>query len=197
MVTRRTLILTTALAAAAPAWAQGGRAAEATQFVVQFGNQLVALVNEQASTEQRKAQMQPLVEQAVAVDEIAEFVLGRYLRAATPAQRQRFTELFHKVLILNVTSKMGEFRGVTFQTTQTVTRGADVYVGTLITRPNQKPNNVQWVVSFTSGRPQIIDVVAEGTSLRLTQRSDYSSFLSHNNGNIDTLLNALERQVSA
>ena len=66
----------------------------------------------------------------------------------------------------------------------------------LISRPNQQPNNAQWVVSFQSGRPSIIDVLAEGTSLRLTQRSDYASFLARNGNNIDALINALRRQVS-
>jgi phospholipid transport system substrate-binding protein len=40
-------------------------------------------------------------------------------------------------------------------------------------------------------------VVAEGTSLRLTQRSDYSSYLSHNGNNVDTLISAMRRQVAA
>ncbi len=29
-----------------------------------------------------------------------------------------------------------------------------------------------------SGSPKIVDVIAEGTSLRLTQRSDYASYLA-------------------
>ena len=178
------------------AMAQGGGAASATRFIEEFGQRLVSIVNESGSAEQKSRQMQPLIDDAVAVDEIATFVLGRYARIATPDQRQRFVRLFHQVLIVNVTSKMGEFRGVTFTMTQTQVRNGEAFVGTLITRPNQQPNNVQWVVSMASGRPQIIDVVAEGTSLRLTQRSDYASFLSRNNNNVDALINALERQVS-
>jgi phospholipid transport system substrate-binding protein len=39
-------------------------------------------------------------------------------------------------------------------------------------------------------------VVAEGTSLRLTQRSDYTSFLSQHNGDVGALIAALKRQTS-
>ena len=202
MLTRRSFVIGSAIGAAwltsgAMAWAQGGQAAEATQFIDQFGRRLVGIVNEGTGTEQKKQTMRPLIEQAVAVDEIGQFVLGRYWRIATPAQQQHFLQLFHEVLIANIGSKMGEFRGVTYQMTQTQARGSEYFVGTLITRPNQQPNNVQWVVSFAGGKPQIVDVVAEGTSLRLTQRSDYASYLSRNGNNVDALLTALERQAAA
>lgn len=201
MVTRRIFLAASAGVAAVSASphlarAQGGEAAEATQFIEEFGNKLVAIVNGGGSADEKRQQMQPLIDNAVAVDEIATFVLGRFVRIATPEQRQKFVQLFHQVLIVNVTSKLGQFRGVTYSMTQTAVRNGEAFVGTLITRPNQKPNNVQWVVTMTSGRPQIVDVVAEGTSLRLTQRADYASFLSRNNNNVDALITALERQVS-
>lgn len=201
-LTRRSLMIASASAVVLSAtslraWAQTDRSAEATRFVGQFGGQLVGIVNASESLPQKQQQMQPLVERALSVDEIGAFVLGRYTRIATPEQKQRFLSLFHAVLIKTITDKLGDFRGVTFSMTQTTIRDGDYYVGTLISRPNQQPNNAQWVVSFETGRPSIIDVLAEGTSLRLTQRSDYASFLSRNNNNLDALLNALQRQVSA
>jgi phospholipid transport system substrate-binding protein len=38
-------------------------------------------------------------------------------------------------------------------------------------------------------------VLAEGTSLRLTQRSDYASYLSHNNYDINALITAMRQQA--
>lgn len=202
MLTRRSLGISAlvggmGLVSGRVAWAQGGQAAQATKFIDDFGRRLVAVVNEGTSAEQKKQQMRPLIEQAVAVDEIGQFVLGRYWRIATPAQQQHFLKLFHEVLISNIGGKLGEFRGVSYQMTQTQQRGSEYFVGTTITRPNQQPNNVQWVVSFASGKPQVVDVVAEGTSLRLTQRSDYASYLARNGNNVEALLTALERQAAA
>jgi phospholipid transport system substrate-binding protein len=65
-----------------------------------------------------------------------------------------------------------------------------------VTRPNSAPNRVDWLVSSESGSPQIIDVIAEGTSLRLTQRNDYASYLSRNNNNIQALIDALKKQAA-
>lgn len=75
-------------------------------------------------------------------------------------------------------------------------RGSEAYVGTTVQRPGNAPTNVRWVVSTTTGSPKIVDVVAEGTSLRLTQRSDYASFLGRNGNNLDALLAAMRRQVA-
>jgi phospholipid transport system substrate-binding protein len=54
---------------------------------------------------------------------------------------------------------------------------------------------VQWVVR-TDGAPKVLDVVAEGTSLRLTQRQDYASYLTRHGESIDALIAALKRQLN-
>ena len=63
-------------------------------------------------------------------------------------------------------------------------------------RPGNAPAKVDWLVSADSGSPKIIDVIAEGTSLRLTQRSDYSAYLARNNNNVQALIEALRQQAS-
>jgi len=199
MLTRRAFVLTTVAAVAVlatglPARAQAG---DPTGFVVNLGNQMAAVVNGPGTLDQKRARMQPLIEQAVDINQIAQFCLGRYWRTATPPQQQRYLQLFHAVLLNNISSKLGEFQGVTFRPTTTTQREGDFYVGTVIQRPNQQPNNVQWVVSLASGRPLIVDVIAEGTSLRLTQRSDYAAYLSRNGNSVDALLIAMQRQVGA
>ncbi len=39
-------------------------------------------------------------------------------------------------------------------------------------------------------------MIAEGTSLRITQRDDYAAFLSHNGNSVDALLDAMRQEVS-
>jgi phospholipid transport system substrate-binding protein len=43
----------------------------------------------------------------------------------------------------------------------------------------------------------VVDVIAEGTSLRLTQRSEYSAVISRNGGQISALLAAMRQQIAA
>ena len=198
MLTRRTTLLLGAaavltLAAGPRAWAQDA----ATGFVVTLGNQLAGIVNGPGGYDEKKRRLVPVIEQAVDVDGIAQFCLGIYWRRANPQQQGEFVRLFHTVLMNNIGGKLGQFQGVTFRPTTTTQREGDSVVGTIIQRPNQQPNNVQWIVSSASGRPKIVDVQAEGVSLRLTQRNDYSAFLSRNGGNVDALLAAMRQQAGA
>ncbi len=196
MLTRRALFLTSAVAAAtmtATSIAQAQSAAAATSLVTNLGSQMVAIINASASLEQKKRQMQPVIESSVDVDGIARFCLGRFWRLATPEQQAQYVQQFHTMLLNNITGKLGEYQGVTFALTTTTQREGEVLVGTLIHRPNQQPNNVQWVVSQVSGKPMIADVIAEGTSLRLTERADFASFLSRNGNNVQALIVAMQR----
>jgi len=180
-----------------PALAEGADAAQATKLVQDLGAQLVAIVNGPGTIGAKQAKVAPLIERDVDVDGIARFCLGRFWRAATPPQQQAYVQAFHKVMLNSITTRLGEFQGVAFAMTQTVQREGATLVGTRITRPNQEPALVQWVVDGVDGQPKIVDLIAEGTSLRLTQRSDYGSFLSRNGGNVDALIAAMRRQVGA
>jgi phospholipid transport system substrate-binding protein len=177
------------------AWAED--VSVATAFVQDFGSKLVDVVNGPGSLSDKEQRLRPLIDHAVDVDAIAHFCLGRYVSMASPQQVAEFTNLFHAVLVNNITSKIGDYRGVTFRMAESSMRGSEAFVGTVVTRPDIAPTNVRWVVSMATGAPKIVDVVAEGTSLRLTQRSDYSSYLSHNGNNVDTLISAMRRQVAA
>ena len=195
MLTRRSFLAFSAAAAALLAAGPSAWAQDATGFVVSLGNAMAAIVNGPGSVEDKKRRMQPLIEESVDIDGIARFALGRFWRTATPAEQGEFVRLFHAVLINNVGGKLGEFQGVSFTPTTTTQKEGESLVGTVIRRPNQQPNNVQWVVSTASGRPKVVDVVAEGTSLRLTQRSDYAAFLSRNNNSVSALIAAIRQQL--
>jgi phospholipid transport system substrate-binding protein len=206
MLTRRSLLLlsaaATGLAVLSPGlvWAQAAKSGDPTAvaaaFVKKTGNELIDIVNSSASQAEKQQQLAPIVDSAVDVDSIAQFCLGRYWRTATPEQQRTYKQLFHTVLLNSVTGKLGDYTGVRFTMGRAQTREDGVVVSTTIQRPNNAPTAVDWVISEASGTPRIIDMIAEGTSLRLTQRDDYSSYLAHNNNNVQALIDALKRQVN-
>ena len=165
-------------------------------FVQTLGNKLTTIVNGSGSIAEKKAAVLPMLSQDVDVDAIGRFCMGRFWRLATPAQQQQYLTLFHQVLVNSITSKLGDYRGVSIAVGQATAEDGDSLVPTVITRPGQPVANVQWKVSDASGEPKVVDIVAEGVSLSLTQRSDYASYLAHNGNRIQALIDALTRQVS-
>ncbi len=168
---------------------------KASTFVQQTGNNLVGIVNGSQGTPEKHRSLTQILNAAVDVDGIARFCLGRYWRTATPDQQKRYLEAFHEVLVTNISSKLGEYRGVKLSVLKGRQQDDQAVVTTVVERPNNPPTTVEWIIGQPSSAPKIIDVVAEGTSLRLTQRQDYAAFLSHNNSDIDALIKAMAQQI--
>ncbi len=199
MLHRRSLLSITAGIAGTAAL--GGARADAAidravAFVKQTGDALVGVINGPGDNAQKRVALAQIMDRTVDVPYVAEFALGRFWRVATPEQRQRYMETFHQVLVNNISAKLGEYEGVRFTVNRAVPGQGGVQVDTTVLRPNQPPTNVGWVIANPTTNPKIVDVIAEGTSLRLTQRNDYGSFLTHNSDSIDALISAMQRQVA-
>jgi phospholipid transport system substrate-binding protein len=178
-----------------PTWASPA-SDRATAFITTAGGKFVAAINGTGTLEQRRQVFGSILDDAVDVNGVARFCLGRFWRTATPAQQQQYLGLFRKALVVNIASKIGEYQGVRFTVGATQDRDAGELVFTIIERPNNAPVNVQWVVANAGTDPKVIDVIAEGTSLRITQRDDYASFLTQHGDSIDGLLDAIRHQLS-
>jgi phospholipid transport system substrate-binding protein len=202
MLTRRSLLtasLATAAALALHGWPVAARAETAEQaaaFIEQAGKDLTGVINAPGPISGKQGQLQQIVDRMVDVDSVARFCLGRFWRTASPPQQQEYLRLFHQVLLKNITSKLGDYQGVTFVVGRTAPRDGGFAVSTVVTRPGTAPANVDWIVSDSTGSPRIVDMIAEGTSLRITQRSDYASYLAHNGENVQALLNAMRQQLT-
>jgi phospholipid transport system substrate-binding protein len=146
--------------------------------------------------EQRRQRVAAILRRAVDVEGVGRFILGRYWRTATPEQQQEYLQLFEETLIHNLASRFGEYQGVRFALGRNQTRTEeDALVSTVVERPGMAPFSLDWRVADVGGQPRVVDVIAEGTSLRLTQRSEYASVISRNGGNVAALLSAMRNQV--
>lgn len=183
-----------------PGLARPARAADpagAAAFVDAMLRDLLAIANGDSPQAAKRTALAGVVEARVDVDAVARFCLGRFWRTATPQQRGEYTQLFRRVLIRNISDKVGEYQGVTYTLGRAVKReGDDIAVSSVVNRPGNAPNKVDWVIA-AEGPPKVIDVIAEGTSLRLTQRSDYAAYLSRNGNNVQALIDALRQQATA
>ena len=143
-----------------------------------------------------RQQLLELVNQVLDVDGIARFALGPYSRQATPDQLNKYNQLFHQVISNGVTARLSAYASATFALGRSEARGDDTLVHSNITRPGSPAADVDWLVGTVGGQMKILDVIAEGTSLRQTERSDYTSYLQSHGGNIDALLSGIQAQVS-
>jgi len=200
MTDRRVFLMLAAGAGLSTLIPQAARAQasdKASAFIKTTGERLIAVVNGAGSLADKRRELSTVILGTVDVDAIGRFCLGRFWRQATADQQKAYQSLFREVLITSITAKLGEYNGVRFTLGRARTQEDSEIVATVVERPNNAPANVDWVVANAASAPKIIDVVAEGTSLRITQRSDYAAYLQRNNNSIDALLAAMKKQVDA
>ena len=183
-----------ALPAAARAAVDPGRAAE---FVRGTGNRLVAAINSGAPLDRRRAEVAEVLRAAVDIDGVGRFILGRWWNVATEAERREYMRLFEEIIIRNLSARFGELEGVRFTLGRTQARAEDdVLVSTEVVQPGSPPFALDWLIGLVGNQPKVVDVVAEGASLRLTTRSEYSSVISRNGGRVGPLLDAMRQQIA-
>lgn len=194
---RRTALLALPLALlAAPASAQMDPSRAAT-FIQQTGAELVAAINAGGPVGPKRERVAAILRRAIDIEGVARFVLGRWWRAASPAEQQEYLRLFEETLIRNLSARFGEFQGVRFSLGRQQQRTEDdALISTIIERPSAAPFSLDWRVAEVGGQPRVVDVIAEGTSLRLTQRSEYSAVVTRNGSRVAPLLEAMRQQIA-
>lgn len=202
MLTRRTamtmieatILLVASQSTARYAWAQSN--AQAITFVKSTSDHLVAIVNDRGSPQEKRHRLQEVIDATVDVDDIARFCLGRFWRIATPDHQQQYMALFHDLLLTKIASHFGGYQGV--RVTMGLARAsADTeIVITTVERPRDPTIQVDWVVSTASGGPKIVDLLAGGTSLRLTQSSDFTAYLARHQYNIHELVEGMRQLIA-
>ncbi len=197
MTPRRKLLR---LALALPLLAAAAPAPDAAAFIRAAGNELAAIVSHPASRTQRRAALGAFLDRVVDIPYVARFCLGRFWRRATPAQQANYLALFRDILVTSVLARVGAYRhpaanGFHVRILRPVPNGDVTDVTTEVVRPGSPAARVTWVVRQEPAGPRIIDLIAEGTSLRITVRADYTSFLDQHRGSIPTLLAAMARQA--
>jgi phospholipid transport system substrate-binding protein len=166
-------------------------------FIQRIGDQAVSILNTAGATPPQKLkQLKSLLDQSTDLDLVARLVLGRYWRDGTDAQKQEYVRLFHQLVMQTMAERFSWYTGETFEIIDTKpVDDRDTMVSTRIVRPNGKPPIlVDWRVRRSERGYLLIDIVAEGVSLVVTQRSEAAEYISRNG--FDGLLQEMKERVA-
>ena len=127
------------------------------------------------------------------VNIIARSTLGADSRRASPAQMRAFTDTFRGYIARKYGKQFRQFVGgrIEVQGVRKVKSWHEV-ISTVYLR-GEAPFEVRFLVSDRSGRDLFFDMLIEGVSLRLSERTEIGSMLDARRGNIDALIQDLQR----
>src|SRR5215813_1164352 len=122
----------------------------------------------------------------------AKFTLGRYWRTATDEQRTEFRKLFEDFLVQSYSTRFSEYHGEKFEVAgSTPADNGAIVVHSKIDMPSSEDVRVDWHLRPANNNGfAITDIVVEGVSMAVTQRSEFASVIQ-SRGGIAGLLDAL------
>lgn len=124
---------------------------------------------------------------------IAQSVLGPDARSATPAQMRAYTAAFQGYIARKYGKRFQEFVGGRIEVNSTRQVKSWHEVITTAYLKGQSPFEVKFLVSDRSGRDLFFDLVIEGISLRLSEKTEIGAMLDRNRGSIDGLIADLKK----
>jgi phospholipid transport system substrate-binding protein len=163
----------------------------AQNFIDSMGKRAIDfLADEELSIDEKQQSFRRLLEDSFDMNTIGRFSLGRYWRVSTKQQQDEYLSLFREMVIEIYSQRFEEYKGQGFET-----RGyrsdspKDTIVHSfIIPKETGAEIQVDWRVRYKNGRYKVVDVIVEGVSMSVTQRSDFSSVIQRGGGNIESLL---------
>lgn len=168
---------------------------KAEKFIATMGDKAIGfLSNKSLSQASKEQQFKGLLEDHFDMATIGRFALGKNWKIATPAQQNEYQSLFEKLVVSVYSQRFEDYKGEGFDVISSRASGKkDVLVTSYIIPENGSKVQIDWRLRDNNGQYKIIDVIIEGVSMSLTQRSDFSSVIQRGGGNIEVLLNHLRR----
>jgi phospholipid transport system substrate-binding protein len=144
-----------------------------------------------------------VLEQRTDVALISRLALGRYWNQLPEAQREDYQQLFRAVVIRSLARRLNGYaedaKGPIeerFQILGSASAGKDdTLVRSKVFPRNGQPLALDWRLREGASGPAIIDLIVEGASLLVSQRSEFAAVIERNN--LDGLLAELRARAGS
>jgi len=162
----------------------------AQNFIDSMGKRAIGFLgNGSLSQKQKEREFRKLLKSSFDMKTIGRFSLGRYWKASSSAQQKEYLKLFEDMVVEVYAARFSEYKGQKLDVRNARPDGKnDSIVQSYILDDSGNEFSIDWRVRYKNGQYKIVDVVIEGVSMTVTQRSDFSSVIQRGGGNVDVLL---------
>lgn len=146
---------------------------------------------------EREALFRNLMNEAFDIPRISKFVLGIGWRNATPEQRKEFIEVFEITNTQRFLPLFAEYAGDKLNVTrvrQDSNNPKLYFVSSTLERDQGAPIAVEWRIRSEDDKYKILDASAEGVSMALSLRQEYSEVVQ--NRGVEGLIAELRKKAA-
>ncbi len=152
-------------------------------FVNSVANQAISIVAANNSTTLKKEAVKNLLTTNFDVAWMAKFVLGRNYNELSPAEQSEYTKLYTQYLVSNYFPILMKYNDQKFKIINVVKTSQNSYdVSTQITQDSHPAISLKYHVNQdpTTNSFKAVDMVVEGVSTIISQRSEFNSIIQQN-----------------
>ena len=168
---------------------------EAEIFVQSTVNRASKVLSENISKEEKIDKLKIIAKETVDIKGIGFYTLGSIRKNLNDKQKAKYEELFEKYFLKSFSSRLSEYTNPEIDVfSKEVLSENYTIVNSLLKGTSERPEvKIDWrIYTKNPDQPLIRDLIIEGLSLARTQKEEFASVLSSNDGDINALFKTLK-----
>lgn len=198
-ITRRLACFCLGMAITSAAFASPARSAGSDPeiFMRALASDAIAVLsNDTLDQASRAHAFRQLLRRGFDLPTVSRFVLGRYWRRAKEVEREEFVQLFEDYLVAIYGRRLGNFSRSGLRVTGHRASGADGAIVHSQIDPHNGPTiNLAWRLKRQDDDWRVVDIMVEGVSLAIAQRSEFTTVIRNSGGRVSGLLVILRKKT--
>jgi len=140
-----------------------------------------------------------IARETVDINGIGSYTLGKHRKNLTPEQKKIYEDLFRKYFLKTFASRLAEYTNpeVRVDTSDKLNKNYTMVHSILIETEQRPEVKIDWRI-YTKNPDNLLirDLIIEGLSLARTQKEEFNSIISSNDGNVDFLFISLNEFIN-
>jgi len=164
-------------------------------FVQSTVNRASKLLSENITKEEKIEKLKQIAKDTVDIQGIGLYTLGKARKNLSDKEKAIYSERFEKYFLKSFSSRLAEYTNpeIDVFAKQVLNKNYTI-VNSLLKATSERPEiKIDWrIYTKNPNEPLIRDLIIEGLSLARTQKEEFASVLSSNDGDINALFKTLE-----
>ena len=173
-------------------------ATEPDVFVQSTVNRASAILSKDISKNQKISELKIIATETVDIEGIGLYTIGSYRKEMNEEEIKKYNELFKEYFLKSFSSRLAEYTNpeISVNSKEVISENYTI-VNSVLKATSERPEiKIDWrIYTKNSDNPLIRDLIIEGLSLARTQKEEFSSIISSNDGNFRALFKTLEEFI--
>ena len=168
----------------------------ASEFIDSVTNEASNVLSSKLTDEEKIVQLKKIGENAVDIDGVGLYTLGKHRKTLSNDQKNQYKELFRNYFLKSFSGRLVGYSNAKIAIlSEEIKNEKYTIVYTKLIGTSDRPEvKIDWrVYTKDPEKPLIRDLIIEGLSLARTQKEEFNSIILNNDGNIQALFENLNK----